>query len=118
MIEANTVFELIELELSFPEKKTTELILGILCNLGSIAVVSMKILGVSPKADDRAQVKSSGYIFRGGRILLALINFKVSESNLGNEKRERERERERRGICIAVLASYLGQAAKHNRPFL
>ncbi|KAK7839040.1 e3 ubiquitin-protein ligase pub24 [Quercus suber] len=33
MIEANTVFELIELELSFPEKKTTELILGILCNL-------------------------------------------------------------------------------------
>ncbi|KAK9985994.1 hypothetical protein SO802_030945 [Lithocarpus litseifolius] len=68
MIEANTVFELIELELSFPEKKTTELILGILCNLcscpdgraqflshrGSIAVVSMKILGVSPKVGDRA----------------------------------------------------------------
>ncbi|KAF5473946.1 hypothetical protein F2P56_005892 [Juglans regia] len=68
MVEAGTVFELIELELELPEKRTTELILGILfhlCSLpdgraqflshrGSIAVVSNKISRVSPAADDRA----------------------------------------------------------------
>uniref|UniRef100_A0A2N9GL41 U-box domain-containing protein n=1 Tax=Fagus sylvatica TaxID=28930 RepID=A0A2N9GL41_FAGSY len=42
MVEAGTVFELIELELGFPE------------NQGSIAVVSTRILRVSATADDRA----------------------------------------------------------------
>ncbi|KAF5473471.1 hypothetical protein F2P56_010080 [Juglans regia] len=68
MVEAGTVFELIELELGVPENRTTELILGVLfhlCSLaegrarflnhrGSIAVVSKRILRVSPAADDRA----------------------------------------------------------------
>ncbi|KAK7833135.1 e3 ubiquitin-protein ligase pub24 [Quercus suber] len=68
MVETNTVYELIELELGFPEKRTTELILGILFHLcscpdgraqflshrGSIAVVSMRILRVSPAVDDQA----------------------------------------------------------------
>lgn len=68
MVEAGTVFELIELELGFPENSTTELILGILFHLcscpdgraqfishrGSIAVVSTRILRVSTTADDRA----------------------------------------------------------------
>lgn len=68
MVEAGTVFELIELELGFPENSTTELILGILFHLcscpdgraqfishrGSIAVVSTRILRVSATADDRA----------------------------------------------------------------
>ncbi|KAK9289329.1 hypothetical protein L1049_007484 [Liquidambar formosana] len=68
MAEAGAVFELIEIELGSPEKRTTELILGVLFNLcscaigraqflshsGSIAVVSKRILTVSPAADDRA----------------------------------------------------------------
>ena len=68
MVEAGTVFELIELELGFPENRTTELILGILFHLcscpdgrakfishrGSIAAVSTRILRVSATADDRA----------------------------------------------------------------
>ncbi|GMY25400.1 E3 ubiquitin-protein ligase PUB24-like [Fagus crenata] len=68
MVEAGTVFELIELELGFPVNRTTELILGILFHLcscpdgraqfishrGSIAVVSTRILRVSATADDRA----------------------------------------------------------------
>ena len=68
IVEAGTVFELIELELGFPENRTTELILGILFHLcscpdgraqfishrGSIAVVSTRILRVSATADDRA----------------------------------------------------------------
>ena len=68
MVEAGTVFELIELELGFPENSTTELILGILFHLcscpdgrakfishrGSIAAVSTRILRVSATADDRA----------------------------------------------------------------
>ncbi|KAL2503097.1 plant U-box 24 [Forsythia ovata] len=68
MIEAGAVFELIELELRIPEKKTTELILGILYHLCScadgraqllnhaagIAVITRRILKVSNTADDRA----------------------------------------------------------------
>ena len=68
MVETNTVYELIELELGFPEKRTTELILGILFHLcscpdgraqflshkGSIAVVSKRILRVSTAVDDQA----------------------------------------------------------------
>lgn len=68
MIEAGAVFELIELELNIPEKKTTELILGILFHLCScadgraqllnhaagVAVITRRILNVSNTADDRA----------------------------------------------------------------
>ncbi|KAI3417780.1 RING-type E3 ubiquitin transferase [Psidium guajava] len=68
MVEHGGVFELVELELGFPEKKTTQLILGVLFHLCScadgraqfighrcgIAVVSKRILNVSRAADDRA----------------------------------------------------------------
>ena len=68
MVESGAVFELIELELTASEKKTTELILGILFHLCScadgraqflshraaIAVVTKRIMQVSPAADDRA----------------------------------------------------------------
>lgn len=68
MVESGAVFELIELELTAPEKKTTELILGILFHLCScadgraqflshraaIALVTKRIMQVSPAADDRA----------------------------------------------------------------
>ncbi|KAK3227019.1 hypothetical protein Dsin_006881 [Dipteronia sinensis] len=68
MVESGAVFELIEIELSTPEKRTTELILGVLFHLcccadgraqflshrGGIAVVTKRILEVSPAADDRA----------------------------------------------------------------
>ncbi|KAF7851927.1 hypothetical protein BT93_L1640 [Corymbia citriodora subsp. variegata] len=61
MVEHGAVFELVELEVGFPEKKTTELILGVLVHLCScadgraqfmghrcgIAVVSRRILKVS-----------------------------------------------------------------------
>ncbi|XP_062167954.1 E3 ubiquitin-protein ligase PUB24-like [Alnus glutinosa] len=68
MAEVGAVFELIELELGLPERRTTELILGILLHLcscadgraqflshvGGIAVVSNRIFRVSAAADDRA----------------------------------------------------------------
>ncbi|KAK4432604.1 E3 ubiquitin-protein ligase PUB24 [Sesamum alatum] len=68
MVESGAVFHLIEVELRGPEKKTTELVLGILYHLCSsadgraqllshaagVAVVSRRILKVSPTADDRA----------------------------------------------------------------
>ncbi|XP_031104143.1 E3 ubiquitin-protein ligase PUB24-like [Ipomoea triloba] len=70
MVESDAVFELIQLELNLSptDKKTTELVLGILFHLCScadgraqllshaagIAVVTRKILKVSPAADDRA----------------------------------------------------------------
>lgn len=70
MVESGAVFELIELELNlFPaDKKTTELVLGVLFHLCScadgraqllshaagIAAVTRKILKVSPTANDRA----------------------------------------------------------------
>lgn len=68
MVESGTVFDLIEVELRGPEKKTTELVLGILYHLCSsadgraqllshaagVAVVTRRILKVSPTADDRA----------------------------------------------------------------
>lgn len=68
MVESGAVFELIELELTASEKKTTELILGILFHLCScadgraqflshraaVAVVTKRIMQVSPAADDRA----------------------------------------------------------------
>ncbi|KAI4300549.1 hypothetical protein L6164_033916 [Bauhinia variegata] len=67
MVEAGLVFELVELELESPEKRTTELILGILFHLcscaegraqflshrGGIAVLTERILRVSPAVDDR-----------------------------------------------------------------
>ncbi|KAL3536028.1 hypothetical protein ACH5RR_004489 [Cinchona calisaya] len=70
MVEAGTVFELIELEFNSTEKKTTELILGILFHLCScadgraqflshaagVAVVTKRILKVSPAADARAML--------------------------------------------------------------
>ncbi|KAI8562909.1 hypothetical protein RHMOL_Rhmol03G0072100 [Rhododendron molle] len=70
LVESGAVFELIELELSFPEKRTSELILGILFHLCScadgreklmshaagIAVVTKRLLQVSPAADDRAML--------------------------------------------------------------
>ncbi|KAJ6914538.1 e3 ubiquitin-protein ligase pub24 [Populus alba x Populus x berolinensis] len=68
MVESGAVFELIELELGSPERRTTELNLGVLFHLcccaegraqflshgGSIAVVAKRILRVSPAVDDRA----------------------------------------------------------------
>lgn len=70
MVESGAVRDLIEVELmrSPPEKKTTELVLGILYHLcscadgraqllshpGGVAVASRPILRVSPTADDRA----------------------------------------------------------------
>ncbi|XP_016473469.2 E3 ubiquitin-protein ligase PUB24-like [Nicotiana tabacum] len=68
MIESRAVFELIELELKFSNKKTTELILGILFHLCScadgraqllshaagIAMITKRILKVTPTADVRA----------------------------------------------------------------
>ncbi|KAL5832485.1 hypothetical protein ACOSQ3_016159 [Xanthoceras sorbifolium] len=67
MVEANAVFELIELELGKPEKNITELIFNLLAQLcscadgrsqflshsGAIAMVSKRILRVSPATDDR-----------------------------------------------------------------
>lgn len=68
VIEAGAVFELIELEIGSPEKRTTELILGVLFNLcssadgraqllshaGGLAVVSNRIFSVSTTANDCA----------------------------------------------------------------
>ncbi|GMI71106.1 plant U-box 24 [Hibiscus trionum] len=68
MVETGAISVLIELELGSPERKTTELILGILFHLcscadgraeflnhkGGIAVVTKRIMRVSPAADDRA----------------------------------------------------------------
>ncbi|CAH2041326.1 unnamed protein product [Thlaspi arvense] len=68
MVEAGAVTVMVELELESPEKRTTELILGILFHLCScadgraqlvghaagIAVVTKRLLRVSPAADDRA----------------------------------------------------------------
>ncbi|XP_042503260.1 E3 ubiquitin-protein ligase PUB24-like [Macadamia integrifolia] len=68
IIEAGAVTELIELELTMPEKKTTEMILGVLDYLctcadgraqllghaAGIAVVSKRILRVSPAANESA----------------------------------------------------------------
>ncbi|KDP36107.1 hypothetical protein JCGZ_08751 [Jatropha curcas] len=68
MVQFGAVFELIELEWRSPERKTTELIMGILFHLcscadgrekflshkGGIAVVAKRILNVSPVTDDRA----------------------------------------------------------------
>lgn len=67
MVEAGVVTKLIELELTAPDKRTTELVLGvqdILCDCADeraelvghaagIAVVTKRILRVSPTADDR-----------------------------------------------------------------
>ncbi|KAL1541423.1 E3 ubiquitin-protein ligase PUB24-like [Salvia divinorum] len=69
MVESGTVFDLVEVELKGPaEKKTTELVLGIIYHLclsaegraqllshaAGIAVVTRRILQVSAAADDRA----------------------------------------------------------------
>ncbi|XP_073290679.1 E3 ubiquitin-protein ligase PUB24-like [Primulina huaijiensis] len=68
IVEAGAVFEIIELELSNPDKKTTELIFNLLANLcscadgrqkllehaGGIAMVAKRLLRVSPATDDRA----------------------------------------------------------------
>ncbi|KAJ6968342.1 E3 ubiquitin-protein ligase PUB24-like [Populus alba x Populus x berolinensis] len=68
MVESGAVFELIELELGSPQRRTTELNLGVLFHLcccaegraqflshgGSIAVVAKRILRVSPEVNDRA----------------------------------------------------------------
>ncbi|PIA54319.1 hypothetical protein AQUCO_00900694v1 [Aquilegia coerulea] len=68
IIEAGGVFDLIELELSSPDKRTTDLIFGILDHLctcadgrakflshsAGIAMVTKKIFRVSPVTDDRA----------------------------------------------------------------
>ena len=68
MIESGAIHDIIEIELGMPERRTTELILGILFHLcscadgrsqflshsGAIAVVSNRVLNVSIAADDRA----------------------------------------------------------------
>ncbi|KAH7841974.1 hypothetical protein Vadar_000066 [Vaccinium darrowii] len=92
LVESGAVFELIELELSFPEKKTTELVLGILFHLCScadgreqlmrhaagIAVVTKQLLKVSPTADDRAMlVLSLVCRFSSGSYLVSQEMLKV-----------------------------------------
>ncbi|XP_059625484.1 E3 ubiquitin-protein ligase PUB24-like [Cornus florida] len=68
IVEAGAIFELIELELDKPEKKVTELIFCLLAHLcscadgreqllshaGGVAMVSKRVLRVSPATDDRA----------------------------------------------------------------
>ncbi|OMO82576.1 hypothetical protein CCACVL1_11889 [Corchorus capsularis] len=68
MVESGAIYALIELELESPEKRTTELIMGILFHLcscadgraeflshkGGVAVVTKRILRVSATVDDRA----------------------------------------------------------------
>ncbi|KAL8496279.1 hypothetical protein ACS0TY_020116 [Phlomoides rotata] len=68
IVEAGAVSDLIEMELSKPEKKTTELIFCLLAHLcscadgrqqflrhaGGVAVVAKRLLRVSPATDDRA----------------------------------------------------------------
>ncbi|GMI97305.1 plant U-box 24 [Hibiscus trionum] len=68
IIEANAIFELIELELEKPEKNISELAFNLLAHLcscaegraeflrhaGSIAMVAKRILRVSPATDDQA----------------------------------------------------------------
>lgn len=68
IIEANAIFELLELELSNPEKRITELIFHLLASLcsiadgrqqllkhaGAIAIVSKRTLRVSPATDENA----------------------------------------------------------------
>ncbi|KAM0939760.1 putative U box domain, armadillo-like helical, Zinc finger, RING/FYVE/PHD-type [Dioscorea sansibarensis] len=68
IVDAGAVPVLIELELTLPEKRTTELVFGVLDHLCScadgraqfldhaagIAIVSKRVLRVSPAADDRA----------------------------------------------------------------
>lgn len=68
MVESGAMFQLIELELARPERHITELIFNLLANLcgcadgraqllkhaGGIALVSKRILRVSPATDDRA----------------------------------------------------------------
>ncbi|XP_057467466.1 E3 ubiquitin-protein ligase PUB24-like [Actinidia eriantha] len=70
MAESGAVFELVELELGSPEQKTSELILGILFHLcscadgrarflshsASVALITKRLLMVSPAADDRAML--------------------------------------------------------------
>ncbi|KAL4283528.1 hypothetical protein GQ457_16G007840 [Hibiscus cannabinus] len=68
IVEANAIFDLIELELEKPEKNISELIFNLLAHLcscaegraeflrhaGSIAMVAKRILRVSPATDDQA----------------------------------------------------------------
>ncbi|XP_051143314.1 E3 ubiquitin-protein ligase PUB24-like [Andrographis paniculata] len=68
IVESGLVFELIEMELGSPEKRTSELIFGLLAQLcsladgrqqllkhaGGIAVVAKRLLRVSPATDDCA----------------------------------------------------------------
>ncbi|KAH6773001.1 hypothetical protein C2S52_004153 [Perilla frutescens var. hirtella] len=68
IVEAGAVFELIDMELGSPEKKTTELIFCLLAQLcscadgrqqflrhaGGVGVVAKRLLRVSPATDDRA----------------------------------------------------------------
>lgn len=68
IVEAGAVFELIEMELGSPEKKTTELIFCLLAHLcscadgrqqflrhaGGVGLVAKRLLRVSPATDDRA----------------------------------------------------------------
>ncbi|KAJ1379071.1 Zinc finger, RING/FYVE/PHD-type [Sesbania bispinosa] len=67
MVESGAVFELVEIEMGTPEKRTTEIIMGILSQLcscangraqflshkGAIAVLTERILKVLPAVDDR-----------------------------------------------------------------
>lgn len=68
IVEAGAVFEIMELELNNPDKKTTELIFCLLANLctcadgrqqflkhaGGIALAAKRLLRISPTTDDRA----------------------------------------------------------------
>ncbi|XP_073060235.1 E3 ubiquitin-protein ligase PUB24-like [Primulina eburnea] len=68
IVEAGAIFEIMELELNNPDKKTTELIFCLLANLctcaegrqqfikhaGGIALAAKRLLRISPTTDDRA----------------------------------------------------------------
>ncbi|XP_073157662.1 E3 ubiquitin-protein ligase PUB24-like [Henckelia pumila] len=68
IVEAGAIFEVMELELNNPDKKTTELIFCLLANLctcadgrqqflkhaGGIALAAKRLLRISPTTDDRA----------------------------------------------------------------
>ncbi|KAL6988122.1 hypothetical protein U1Q18_013869 [Sarracenia purpurea var. burkii] len=68
MVEAGAVFQLVELEFGSPEKKSSELVLGVLVHLCScadgraqllshaagVALITNRLLQVSPATDDRA----------------------------------------------------------------
>ncbi|KAL0426593.1 UNVERIFIED_CONTAM: E3 ubiquitin-protein ligase PUB24 [Sesamum latifolium] len=115
MVESGAIFDLIEVELRGPEKKTTELVLGILYHLCSsadgraqllshaagVAVVTRRILKVSPTADDRAVLiigliskysGTSGVLQEMLRVGTVAKLCTVMQANCASHLKERARE--------------------------